>query len=289
MVEKIDLQAEKAEEVNPGIHIESLEKHPELKELLDKVDFDTLRDILKEIADRSGVNTERLNFIDPKRIYHLQSQLKLQAAYSGKRRAIFINNVEIDDAADKFGFSRELGLVHALCHEEVHATSKNECRSISRENKLIEEVTIGYLAHRTTWAEPINIKEKEEIFYSLFNEGVTEKLAQEVFAEYLRRTGGAGSEAAKQILKTYKENPAAASKYWEASALVDFLVEKISEKCALEKQRVWQAFVEGMYKGGALEDEEVKNGFDEIIGSGMLKKISTAKLSDIQVWMELLG
>src|SRR3989344_4767709 len=171
-----------------------LEKSPELEDFLRRVDFALWYDIFKRIAEKSGINPETLNLLNPDRIFnkHIIEEGQIKKAkdneptgnlggYEATRNIIFfyIKEMEKNQQTDFLGIHPDLLKLHALCHEETHATAKTICRGVFARSRHTK-VQMGY--QQSEFKKTI-LGDRLKRFFEFFNEGVTEKLAREVLSD----------------------------------------------------------------------------------------------------------
>lgn len=223
------------------------------KETLEKVNFQVLEGILSEKRRRSGVEKGNF-FVDPKRIgiskaadnsvhgsfsvMFKRPWIQLQAGFwqmqKKKTEPVLRNNV--------------LG---ALIHEETHASAKNAWFS-----KLKSLFATGYYAAGI----------RPNFLY--FNEGVTDKIAEDVHREYLNRTGD--KEYFGQGNMT--EYPAG-ERYLGARGLVTASVEILAQATDIPSDKVWEALQQGYFTGIDLNETELKGALEEALFPGFVSKI----------------
>lgn len=179
--------------------VERAGKNLELAEAVEQFDFGTLRSIFEKIAEKSGFDPKLMNFIGPERIAHSSLTLGI-AAYSAYENIIGISYQELKRSAEELGVNLEVAIIHTICHEETHATSKVECRGLEQwwgdpKAKLMSRRIgkVGYIRLIQERNKP------DDFLFNLFGEGVTEKLSREVFREYIHRTGFRDKEAIASI------------------------------------------------------------------------------------------
>jgi hypothetical protein len=194
--------------------------------------------------------------------------------------------------------SRILILI-SLIHEEVHALSKKEFEKFAPESKVDEsgilsesdnfrKVKIGYgVVH-------INAQQTGgEFYYQAFDEGVTEKLAQEILVEYLKNDETLDSDIVDQFLDylpqfKYDEGMSA---YVLEQKLVESIIARIARRSGYRKEEIWQAIVRSKIEGVNVVSQQFNDFFDKNVYaefSKQLKRTRKVKLSSTVSPVEIL-
>lgn len=259
------------EELAKRRFVEGGEKNPELERILQGIDFVEMERIFKNIAARSGINTETMSFITPEGIEHGSAGWSAVAAYDKEGNLITLSYEKIKEVADALGLDTELAVIKVLCHEETHATSKIECYGLGTtllDPQFRRDEKEGYGRYRRG-------RNYEEFLFYLFDEGVTEKLAREVFIEYARATGIAHTEAFTKFMQVLKEKPTQMS-YAVPVEFVEAFIKKISDISKTSKDAVWRAVVRGQREGVELLSEQMQEVLKEVVPPEFLEKLAHA-------------
>lgn len=112
-------------------------------------------------------------------------------------------------------------------------------------------------------------------FYDMLDEGITETLANEIFEEYIKRTGSAEKKEIKDYATNFFENEN--RQYPILVKCVRLLCEKISKRAGVEKGIVWKSFVRGIFHFDTLNHQEAKLWFTQNFPGDFLDQISKAK------------
>jgi hypothetical protein len=103
-----------------------------------------------------------------------------------------------------------------------------------------------------------------------FDEGVTEKLAQEILIKYLVRSNTINLDEARKYfqMKQYKQdlNP-----YHDVVQLVDVVTDRVAQNSGLARDAVWQAIVRGKLEGKNLH--EIQPSIDEHTFEGFVETV----------------
>lgn len=250
--------------------IEASEYPAEARETLSRIDYDVLRGVFDELRARSGeqgvggfCDSDRIRVddamiggeYDPKDGITIGSHQFLAHESARISRAEFRNMV-----------------LSAVIHEESHASSKNiDRREVSKGlsgtirsffGKHDSDLVIGY--HRRQFENG-----KKNIIFRDLNEGVTERIAEEVQREYLRRTGDGA-------VFSDREHPAEyhAVAYLGSRAMTDAFVEIVAKSSGVPAGTVWEALKQGYMAGVDLRETELERAFEEVFSEGFIERLS---------------
>lgn len=257
----------------------------ELNSIVEKIDFDTIKKILSEILHKSfdPENSEldetyNINFIPPENIYAAKSlkdenieklNRSTVAAYHPKLNIIMVDIEKSFNKEEKENFYR---LLKFLIHEETHANSRTICyKNVQFEGdalKINEQSFSGFHIRQNEYLIGYDEQGDEELledkninFYKAFNEGVTEKITDEIYKEYLKRTGIESKEKA-----VMKNNPV--ESYEDEMKLINNIIEAIAIKFDVSEITVWQALKKSYFEGLLLhKNEEVTEGLEKTFHS----------------------
>lgn len=259
---------------------------------IENIDFKTLRGVFEDYAKRSGVEVSRLNMVDPGRIFitALPQTPPLSQHYDAGNNAIAIDG---NLAARKFSSSSEAeqrimkaDFVHRLFHEYTHGTGVVDLthrRTLhSPQGTIDSSATIGYTdLVRVTPAKTdgTELEDYQDVAFQLLNEGITERLTDEVFLEYFRRHSSEGHRTAdgenaaeryvQLALKTDED-------YNVARRFVGALVGTIAERSGVPEESVWRAFVR-QYYSGELNTSHVDELLGKTFGENFVEKLAFGK------------
>lgn len=270
----------------------NLEKAPSLEAFLEVVDLDTMREIYEEIAEKSGVDPESIGFVEEDKIYSDKSMVNT-GIFNRRDQTIGLNAKQIEmlsteNVVYEAGRDRNLMYLATLCHEEAHAVSHlnvGKLEDIHGTLGLVQGVDIRSGFHEVNELE-IGGKKLGlvgENNFRVLNEGVTEKLARQVFREYQSRNPIVDVEEEKRDPKIYEIT------YRFPVAMVEGLVERISSECDVGEDLVWNALVRGYMDGLNLREEELNEALSEIISGDAVERLSnmTDWMSTIPMNIEL--
>ena len=253
----------------------------ELLNFFEKVDFPTLRGMFEDISERSGGDPKALNFIEPDRITYTFPNVHhgVRAAYRPEENLIMMRYHMLREfAQEKLQIPVDLLALSVLCHEEVHATSRVECRGLEiiAGRPRYDYIRVGYFLDSPQEQEKDEGVDKGRmVFLRLFEEGVTDKLGQEIFREYVRRTEFADKKTMAEFDRAAAEH-GKEFLYVTPMKFVDALIAKISRETGISRRVVWQAIVRGKYEGEDLANPELREAFAEMVSPYFLDRLSRA-------------
>jgi|GEM_PF-1836732 len=257
------------------------EQSDELKELLNSVDFSVLEDEFNIIAEKSGIDKNKLNFIGKEKVFDFKKDSRdgLEFGRIGRYDpganciAVDINGLNL--LARNFNFDKQKLFLYLMCHEETHATGKTRCVGF---NEFKEEKEDS-MSVRTGYSEYITIKDEYEKVYhteilSPFNEGITEKIGREVLDSYFQKTGILGDDFKKKLEREYGSS----NLYGYEVSFVDTFIKRISADTGVSEMDVWNAFKRGFYNGeDLLGDLELREFWKEIFGEEFIRDFTNSK------------
>ena len=263
-----------------------LEKDARIQDFLDKVDFDTTREIYEEIYRRSGGRPQEMNFVPPARFY-LGERDRAPASYWPDKNIITINKrpdgslpiferapaffqpipgseywaaPDIDDAA----FTK-IDAIFKVLHEEAHAVSANSIETICGFFTDRFRASTGF---RTIEVDRGVFHTKSRLLGEIVNEGVTQLLALQALSEYYRRKGsdelGVTSRDVQKYISCFGNDLFNIG--FSRKAEVEFVrafVEYLASIAEVPRDVVWQGIMRGYMCGGNLFDEHISKAFEE--------------------------
>jgi hypothetical protein len=263
---------------------ESGHRPPELEKFLDNIDFEKLKSLFLEIARKSGLEKDAdLNFLGRDRIFAKNHWYK-GGSFSPEYNTAFLSNLEKALRIYEYTKSKglELRVFQSSVHEETHAVSKNICVGWRKDPKGDDESEYSQSGYNS-----YDLSKDDDRFHFL-NEAVTEKLSREICARYIKEVGwpGATDEDIKVFIQklTAEPNPDDEDDFkLSYSVEVEFLnalIQRLAEKHSLPKETIWGAFVRGFFEGQSLDEETVKQLFDETFDSDFLEELSQLSRKD---------
>ena len=262
------------------------ELDPGIKRILYKIDFELLRKIYSEIATKSGLDVNQINFIDKDQI----------ASKSGEGEAVYnlvynklafnpelYKALVLNEGAVEEKGGAEAIILQMLCHELVHATNRQVIigtREFKQDKK--EEAQLGY--HHARVIEDSRGDRGQENSYRAFNEGLTEMLANRIAVRYLSSRNLADPEMDKWAIGVLQAPPDTKSYWFKANkpytlyrALAEQIVKRLSQETGLDEEMVFNAVVRSQYEAQSLDDPELKGLLVEIFGKDFMQDLRRAE------------
>ncbi|MEK7651389.1 MAG: hypothetical protein AAB377_02570 [Patescibacteria group bacterium] len=242
------------------------ENSPEFEELLAKIDFNSLREIFSNIAEKSGVDSEKINFLNPERISNSLSSKEGErmAEFSIMENIIYASHEEIKRYSSDMGLNKDLMVLQVLCHEETHAISYTSCvglkEFIRNKNGVIE--TQSGFSIGTIQKE--NESSQFNSLFRFFDEGVTEKIAREITSEYLDKNPDFSKTENVKEFEDVLYSKKGKMPYDGSVLFLEGFIKKIGLAVGLDEETVWHAIIRGKIEGINFNDTEFKNSFSEM-------------------------
>lgn len=250
------------------------------------LDKRAIKDVLVQELERSGVPLSRANFAA------LESFLASPTGDFAAQYDSLTNKILVATGTDffdkgsiqKFGESgqidrwQSLYLQKLLIHEFCHALSYVRVTSKDINNAQIETSNeSGYSVELTRDRVPSRPEKNPSSKRTLkvleaFNEGVTERIADEVFMEYMRRIGK--SEDGRDFLSIVVKNEVdAGSEYYRFGNQVEHICDRIAQYVGLPKDDVWRAIKRGYFAQPEMYEEETIELLAETFGEDFLLEL----------------
>ena len=246
------------------VFVDNEKKNPELTKILEKVNFDLLRKLLLDKAERSGIDPERFNFVGPDRISHYAG-LQEYGTYNPETNIIGLDYERIKNICIRREGERFINLLilKLLIHESIHGVSKSRC--------------IGFSDPKFSFQPQYSKRQSgynQFLKYSEFDEGVTEKMATEVFEDYLENSNFT-TEEERKTFRDFFARISGIVGYQKNIELINLVIEKISENFNQSQKVVWEAIMRGKFKGEEIGNEDI---FTDTFGQNTMSRL--AKLKD---------
>ncbi len=244
--------------------------------VLEKVDFDMLKKIFKEERVKAGLDTETnlppAEKIGTSGLYNTVG-LTQDAVVMGIYFQEF-NNIQIDPRImQRIGedpnssASFESIAFKVLCHEAAHAVSTNP-----HENTPLRTIVNSIKGLPVT---PGGVAYREGLLgfrlFSQFNEAVTDTIAEEVYAEYLKRSGDTTFFQNKDGSNTFGRS------YTAERELLQAFIGAISRSTDVPQEIVWEGVKHAFYTNEKLDSNELAQLYAEIIGINIAEIIKRPK------------
>lgn len=257
-----------------------------LNEITTSLEKSSLTSIFSEYLVKSGVSLDRANHtvLDSIKTRHLLRE-GTAAFYIALTNDITLSEAEEDIfAAKKRHFETghipesllmkiRLFLIHELCH----AFSRNRIFTKDANNsQALVSAESGFSVRETVIRQParrFGTEKGKSVLFEALNEGVTQRVAEEVFLELHLRLGK-GKEA-KEFLGDFIEG--SVHRAWRYSVYanqVESMCERVSEYVGVPQDIVWGAFKRGYFAKPELFVQETIDLFESTFGPGFLNSYS---------------
>lgn len=253
---------------HPPHDVEGFFAETEARKVIEKIDTPALKKLFDELRERAGA-TEEGGFIDPPdiRFGRCGENGGMVGEYD-VRGVIKINPHKLREMLTRLGDYDSPEDFHAvvlrtIIHEETHASAKNTERSFFKTRLLFvlaaimdKKRSFGVTGYQRLTAD-LNELHGDE--FVAFNEGVTEKIAREVFDEYLTRTGD----------RTFFATDGKSVSPWAYENMIlfaDLFIEALAYVCQIPKDKVWEAVKGGYMQGVDLGATELRVFFENTFG-----------------------
>ena len=255
---------------------------------LEKVDFSLLRKSIQDILDELNIdyNEVDLGFVEKqniqsvsnlKKILHINIVGRMRSndneASVRNRQSIELNDLHvklaeffINDRSDSPTINFDSLLMMVLCHEEIHAISKNKTSDWQKKNYMLNErKRSGGFARVNEEQHRLFKKSKiREVFFASLDEAVTDMLGEELYNRYITEQN---SIVKFPYLRAYKRS----------RSLVDIFLDKVSKECQIERTEVLKMLFKAKILGGDLEGQRVQQLFRGLLPKNFFnraKKVS---------------
>lgn len=224
---------------------------PEFKNFLASVDYSTLEQIFLQYAKKSGL--ENINLPGKEKVFALSgdnADAPIYGEYDAAHDFILIYYDNVKKKIDRYDAPEEIWLTKILIHELGHSVSKITCTGLegllSAEDAALDHditVELGLSKVRISPGE----EGKVEFLYMLLEEGVNDKLADEILEKYISTR----SEDEKRKFIEYKENlkqNKSLNGYRKCVKFVNLLIKEFAARTGSEVQTVWEAMVRARFE-----------------------------------------
>ncbi len=201
-----------------------------MKKFLEKIEINVLTDILSELLVKSGMTSEHIR----------KKEIKVNVVSDTMRKAnawhnsgsLYINAAKFDFNSDyKKDYKR---ILSAYIHEYVHAMAMN--------NGIAQ--TTGF-----KWVSEDGVEMEIPI-----NEGFTELIADYVFEEYLKRSGGSSLVGQKDYKRTIKG-------YLQERSDAFAFVSQVSQQTGIPEDVVMKSFIRAYFSQDIDSLEDIRKSF----------------------------
>ena len=267
-----------------------------MQQLLDVAQFRTLASIFFEHLLRSGVPPHNANLAALKNITLDRMSSRVAATYSpfyneialSAKNKLFKRAKRIlregKPIPDQLMYSFQLDIIHELCHAfgRVRFTTKDISDARIQVTTEVGYDSAHYALRAPGRPEKRDITQEGITLYNAFNEGVTQRIAEEVFWEYHKRMGN--TSGAKQYLSSRLLRRTNRGKrvwtYYMFGNHVDSMCEAIARYTDVPKEKVWESIKRGYFEKPELYNEETVNLFKQTFGEDVLYEYAMLKTDD---------
>lgn len=222
---------------------------PQVREVIERIDFKELRAIFEEIHSRYKDPDDRdhdVHFVEKEYIFALNLETDGDSGAHYDRMGTGASVIRIGGPEADLDEAETLSY---LCHEEAHASARSrhisfvsEARDGRKGRTVIKDVG-GYHESQEVMLSQEFILLRENSAHELINEAVTDRIGKLAFDAYLDR---------RVLASTQREGKSVGRDeyfygYPLADRVLDFLVEKISDTCGVPQGVVEHALIHGAY------------------------------------------
>lgn len=268
MLERLP-QFNNAQEQNANIEVR-------IERVLDSIDEAVLEDLYSELLRRSGVEEKKVLFIPLSEVRIVRDQSRFTSGtYFSTDHHIEINTAFMkEDMTDE---ELATAVVKTLIHEEVHAISKSEMTFDDTEFTVDDKVGFSVETRDEITQEVVKKA------YTLFNEGMTELITDDVFESYIQRTGRR-NEFIKDVDSTFNSQ---VHTYQNGRIEVTTSMQEIAGELGVSPDTVFESFVRLYFEGKGLAsiqaDMKENLGFSMKVYENMTTEESVERLKGIPV------
>lgn len=246
------------------LHKNNVDKKSSLEELpktraehvLEKVDFNLLRNIFAEQMRKSAVDADDINFQTPQK----GISLKTISGHTYSEYWAFMNKISIDP--NKMSLETDISfnnqIFSVLCHEETHSVSTSaHHRSfvLSLFNTFTNRPSGQSGLEYTSIVHDI----VHDGSFGMFNEAVTDSVAEEVFGEYIKRSGD-------RVLFSNPDGIAEYSKtYLNERNIFKAFICALSRTVEIPEDVVWSGVKQSYFSNANLAKRELVKLFEEVL------------------------
>jgi hypothetical protein len=268
--------------------------------ILEKIDFEGLKEIFKNDLLRSGIDQEEINFVPPSKIYNMElEKLNMEEIETSRTMGTYLflqNIIGIDYKFIKENYiNPEITLLGVIAHEETHAASKLNCygaeKLVSSDFAIINQ-QLGYQKGEYDYEKASDyfdekLETRSEAFLG-FDEGVTELYTwRNIMTQYLStHLEFANFNNDVEVRKFCKQSKNFS--YQNEVKLVIAFFTKMAMKTESFAGEAWKSLIHGKFSGVNFYDKEVRELFDEAFGKKFMDKLSAVNPGDHNLTLECL-
>jgi hypothetical protein len=240
------------------------ERSKELIEFLNIIDFSSLHQIFSEYTRGAGLILDDTNFVGPENIEDSKHSTATSYFDPGPPPRIGLNMEKVKKLSRLTFKSFNVQALEALCHEEGHGISKHTVR---KNNRTYEDKSGYSIILKNRNEQPIRL-------FSMFDEGVTEKMGREVARKYAETHPDFANKYSKISYESAYQGP------------VDFVhafIRRLSREIGFSEDTVWQAIIRSKVEGFDFFEKEIREMFGDMFGEQFLDNLArTSNIKDIR-------
>ena len=272
----------------------------DLNSVLERVDFEWINHYLVDLAKRSGVEpsdviVNREYFFNSRGLKNLER--RALGGYHSASASVFVDADQVVVQAKHLGVDTNLAFFDVICHESVHAASRQEIinRLPQPEYSKICTLIERFLVQAPFLGKKINLFPRsavsgyevtshyelagglgiKQVFWERFDEAVTEKMSRQLFLDYFKHNPQlAGSKEVEFFISnSWRETDG----YSSSLRLLEILISQISREAGVTTDTLWQGLINGKLRGEKLLDGELNQLLDKFFPPEFWDRLATAK------------
>ncbi len=235
------------------------------EKVLKKIDFDTLGAVFAEERERAGLGRAATNLQKRDRIKLRPIKGKENGMAYIAYYAMFPNKI-VADVERIMRYRPEENFENAflsiICHEETHSVSTNPSEH-SGLSPLLHILSGKYTSK--TGVEYITSEGDD--FFHMLNEAVTDRFAEEVYDEYLKRTGDRASITNSDETQWFLQS------YLNERNILQAFISALSRTTAVPEDVVWSSIKQSYLSNTDLAGSELVKLYEEVVGRNIAEII----------------
>lgn len=239
----------------------------QLNELLESFDFDSLDEIIAARAREVGYSNLPLRALRADAFYQLKTDKK--GDYDPQSKSIGLGVRKVEWNAAEAGIDAKKLATHGIIHEEMHAISGQHYVLEYEPFKL--DAQVGFDQRTQT---------KPRMFW-LWNEGVTEKLAREMYEKYAVAKRSATVEEIRAYMERVEEYGRGAKEFYQPEVdLVNAFIEKVAKEVGVPTALVWGSITQGLLRGEKWSAEEFEELARDILPPNFMSDLENISVHE---------
>jgi hypothetical protein len=174
-------------------------------------------------------------------------------------------------------------MIYTVCHELSHLITRYESVGDLDAEKLWNEGghvenKAGYSRINTT----VDIGKKggkkisKDEGFIIFEEGITDKLAIELFSSYIKAVPNSNEESLRKGNNLLSARSSDGSRYALSRLVLEKFIEKVADKTGFPQEDVWHAILRDKLESSGFDDPELRELVAEAVSDDFLEKLSKA-------------